>query len=159
MKSSSATRNEIKPLDRGAEAWLKVVEAYNLCVQLLGERLAMVGVPVPEHEVLMTLLRNPGATQQQVAKGCFVAKSGVSMLLAKLEKEGLVKREPDEIDARIKRTYLTAKGNKLAAKTKKIQQEIVALMANPVSDEELNTIKQVMENVSTRLKEAGSLRT
>jgi DNA-binding MarR family transcriptional regulator len=159
MKSSSATRNEIKPHDRGAEAWLKVVEAYNLCVQLLGERLALVSVPVPDHEVLMTLLRNPGATQQQVAKGCFVAKSGVSMLLAKLEKEGLVKRQPDEIDARIKRTYLTAKGNKLAAKTMKIQQEIVALMANPLSDEDLNTIKQVMENVSARLKEAGSLRT
>jgi DNA-binding MarR family transcriptional regulator len=158
MKLSSATRNEIKPPDRGAEAWLKVVEAYNLCVQLLGERLAMVGVPVPEHEVLMTLLRNPGATQQQVANGCFVAKSGVSMLLAKLEKEGLVKREPDEIDARIKRTYLTAKGNKLAAKTMKIQQEIVALMASPVSDEDLHTIKQVMGNVSTRLKEAGSIR-
>jgi DNA-binding MarR family transcriptional regulator len=159
MKSSSATRNEIRPLDRRTEAWLKVVEAYNLCVQLLGERLALVGVPVPDHEVLMTLLRNPGATQQQVAKGCFVAKSGVSMLLAKLEKEGLVKRQPDEIDARIKRTYLTAKGNKLAAKTMKIQQEIVALMANPLSDEDLNTIKQVMENVSARLKEAGSLRT
>jgi DNA-binding MarR family transcriptional regulator len=155
MKPSVAPRIQPKPLDRGTDAWLKVVEAYNLCNQLLGERLALVNVPVPEHEVLMTLLRNPGATQQQVAKGCFVAKSGVSMLLAKLEKSGLVRREPDEVDTRIKRTYLTAKGEKFAAKTMKIQQEIVELMAKPISDTELNTISQVMESVSSRLKAAG----
>jgi DNA-binding MarR family transcriptional regulator len=155
MKSSLRNRNQPRPLDRGTHAWLKVVEAYNLCDQLLGQRLALVNVPVPDHEVLMTLLRNPGATQQEVAKGCFVAKSGVSMLLAKLEKTGLVRREPDEVDARIKRAYLTAKGEKIAAKTMKIQQQIVELMAKPLSDAELNTIAQAMESVSARLKAAG----
>jgi DNA-binding MarR family transcriptional regulator len=155
MKSSLTNRNQPRPLDRGKQAWLKVVEAYNLCDQLLGQRLALVNVPVPDHEVLMTLMRNPGATQQEVAKGCFVAKSGVSMLLAKLEKTGLVRRELDEVDARIKRAYLTTKGEKIAAKTMKIQQEIVELMAKPLSDTELDTIAQVMESVSARLKAAG----
>jgi DNA-binding MarR family transcriptional regulator len=139
---------------RGTEAWLNVVEAYGLCDQLLTERLSKVGVPVAEHDVLMALLRNPGATQQQVAKGCFVAKSGVSMLLLKLESAGLVRREADKTDGRIKRTYLSAKGEKLAIKTLKIQQEIVELMAKPLSDNDLNHVATIMENVSARLKAA-----
>jgi DNA-binding MarR family transcriptional regulator len=153
MNIDAATSIE-NQFSRGTESWLKVVEAYNLCDQLLAARLAVLKVPVPDHEVLMTLLRNPGATQQQVAKGCFAAKSGVSMLLLKLETAGLVRRDPDQTDARIKRAFLTAKGEKLAAKCLKIQLEIVELMANPVSDADLKTIASVMQSVSTRLKEA-----
>jgi DNA-binding MarR family transcriptional regulator len=139
---------------RGTDAWLKVIESYNLCIQLLGKRLEKANVSVAEHDVLIALLHNPGATQQQIAKACFVAKSGVSMLLAKLEVSGLVRREADESDARIKRAYLTAKGEKTALKTFSIQQEIVDLMAKPVSDSDLKTIATVMESVSTRLRAA-----
>jgi DNA-binding MarR family transcriptional regulator len=141
-------------LSRGTEAWLKVVEAYGLCDQLLTERLAKVGVPIAEHDVLMALLRNPGATQQHIAKSCFVAKSGVSMLLVKLEAAGMVRREADKTDGRIKRAYLSTKGEKLAIKTLKIQQEVVELMAKPLSDTDLKHIATVMESVSTRLKAA-----
>jgi MarR family transcriptional regulator, organic hydroperoxide resistance regulator len=141
-------------LARGTDAWLKVIEGYNLCIQLLGKRLEKANISVAEHDVLMALLHNPGATQQQIAKACFVAKSGVSMLLAKLEVSGLVRREADESDARIKRAYLTGKGEKIALKTFSIQQEIVDLMAKPVSDSDLKTIATVMESVSTRLKAA-----
>ncbi len=154
MKLPIAKSVRSAQLARGTDAWLKVVEAYNLCVQLLGERLAKTNVTVAEHDVLMALLHNSGATQQQIAKACFVAKSGVSMLLAKLEVSGLVRREADESDARIKRAYLTAKGEKIALKTLAIQQEIVDLMAKPISDSDLKTIGTLMESVSTRLKAA-----
>jgi DNA-binding MarR family transcriptional regulator len=141
-------------LARGTDAWLNVIEGYNLCVQLLGKRLEKANVSVAEHDVLMALLHHPGATQQQIAEVCFVAKSGVSMLLAKFEISGLVRRQADESDARIRRAYLTAKGEKIALKTFAIQQEIVDLMAKQVSDSDLKTIATVMESVSTRLKAA-----
>ncbi len=139
---------------RGTEAWLKVIQAYNLCILLLGERLEKVHVSVAEHDVLTALLHNPGATQQQIAKICFVAKSGVSMLLARLEKAGLVRREVDTVDARIKRAHLTSKGEKLAIKTLAIQQEIVDLMANPLSDSDLKTVAMLMDDVCVRLNAA-----
>jgi DNA-binding MarR family transcriptional regulator len=102
----------------------------------------------------MALLRSPGATQQQITKGCFVAKSGVSMLLVKFEKGGLIRRTDDESDARIKRTFLSAKGEKLALKTLKIQQSVVELMAKTLSDTELKGVADVMESVSARLRTA-----
>jgi DNA-binding MarR family transcriptional regulator len=133
------------------DAWLKVVEAYNLCDKVLSARLAEVNVTVPEHEVMIVLLRHPGATQQHIAKGCFVAKSGVSMLLGRLEKQALVRRESDGEDARVKRAYLTSSGDRLARKTLKIQQELVALMAQPLKAAELATIASAMDRVANTL--------
>jgi DNA-binding MarR family transcriptional regulator len=150
--SSSIKTVSLPAKMRGTEAWLKVVEAYNLCDKVLVSRLAAVNVPIAEHEVLMTLLRNPGATQQEIAKGCFVAKSGISMTLLRLESLELVRREADTTDARIKRTYLTSKGEKLAQKTFKIQQELVQVMASPLSDSDLKSISLLMEKVSTELR-------
>lgn len=155
MTNPIAKNTNLPPLARGTDAWLKVVESYNLCVQLLAVRLATINVSVAEHDVLMALLHNPGATQQQVAKGCFVAKSGVSMLLAKLAASGLVRREPDAFDARIKRAYLNAKGLKTATKALKIQQAVVELMANPIADAELKNIATLMDGVSSRLRAAS----
>jgi DNA-binding MarR family transcriptional regulator len=134
------------------DAWLKVVEAYNLCDKVLGARLAKVKVTIPEHEVMIVLLRHPGATQQHIARGCFVARSGVSMLLARLEKQGLVRRESDTKDARVKLTYLTATGERLARKTLKIQQDVVAIMGEPLSSSDLKIVSKVMERVSQALR-------
>jgi DNA-binding MarR family transcriptional regulator len=154
MKINAKTNAASSQLVRGTDAWLEVIEAYNLCIQLLADRLAKVNVSVAEHDVLMALLHNSGAAQQQIAKVCFVAKSGVSMLLTKLEISGLVRREADATDARIKRVYLTTKGEKLARKTLAVQQDIVDLMARPMSDNDLNTVAKLMQGVSTRLKQA-----
>jgi DNA-binding MarR family transcriptional regulator len=129
-----------------------VVEAYNLCDRVLCARLAPLNVTIPEHEVLINLLRRPGATQQDIAKGCFVAKSGVSMLLARLEKNHLVRREEDDKDARVKRAFLTVDGDRLARKGLKIQEEVVALMAHPLSESELKGLSKSMERVSQALR-------
>jgi DNA-binding MarR family transcriptional regulator len=143
-------------LTRGSYAWISVVQSYHLCTSLLAQRLSELNVPLPEHEILMILLRHSGATQQQIAQGCFVAKSGVSMLLAKMDSRGMVRRDPDKTDARIKRVYLTAKGQKLAAKTFKIQQEVVELMAGPLTDEELFMLTAMMTGASARLRSASA---
>jgi DNA-binding MarR family transcriptional regulator len=140
-------------LARGSHAWISVVQSYHLCTGLLTHRLNELKVPLPEHEILMNLMHHPGATQQQIAQGCFVAKSGVSMLLAKLDRSGLVRRDSDKVDARIKRVYLTAKGQKLAVKTLKIQQDIVELMAGPLSDDEIAKLTALMTSISSRLRE------
>jgi DNA-binding MarR family transcriptional regulator len=157
MKTNVFRSPSVQPVIRGVEAWLKVVEAYSLCDRMLTERLGQTGVPIAEHDLLMALLRNSGATQQQIAKGCFVAKSGVSMLLTKMQGKGLVRREADKVDARIKRVFLTAKGEKLAAKTLQIQLEVVEIMAKPLTDADLKQVTQTMQSVIASLKtKAGS---
>ena len=142
----------------GTQTWLAVVRAYNLCDAIMTTRLAELGLRVGEHEVLATLATVPGITQQALAARCFVAKSGVSMLLTQMEGKGWVVREADASDARVKRLLLTRVGLALATKTLKIQSEVVGAMVEGASETELAAVADVMQRVSARLETLRSVR-
>ena len=152
LKVPSQTRTTTRASPQGTLAWLAVVRAYNLCDAVLSARLAELGLRVGEHEVLANLATAPGMTQQELAARCFVAKSGVSMLLAQMEGLGLVAREADTGDARVKRLFLSATGRALAAQTLKVQHDVVDAMAAGVTQAELATVAAVMERVSVQLE-------
>ncbi|RVU49399.1 MarR family winged helix-turn-helix transcriptional regulator [Rubrivivax rivuli] len=148
-------RASIAEEDRNAEAvrsWLSVVQAYHLCDALMTRRLAELGVRVPEHEILANLRREPGITQQVLASRCFSAKSHISALLTLLEGRGWVRREPDPSDARAKRLFLAAEGERIAAQTAAVQTAVVAAMVDGETDTALQAVTEAMKRVATRLK-------
>ena len=139
-------------LDNATQSWLAVVRAYNLCDAVMSARLADIGLRLGEHEVLVNLLTAPGITQQELAVRCFVAKSGVSMLVARMEQQGLLAREADAVDARLKRLSLTPGGMALAQQAQQIQLAVVAAMAAQVSAAELAQVQDVMLRVAVQLE-------
>lgn len=150
MTASRSVKTSSSP--HGTQAWLAVVRAYNLCDAVMTARMAALGVRIAEHEVLANLATAPGITQQQLAARCFVAKSGVSMLLAQMEERGWVRREADAADARVKRLQLTPAGEALARRTLAAQAEVVRAMVADTSDAELDQVRDSMQRVSTRLE-------
>ncbi|PIF77843.1 DNA-binding MarR family transcriptional regulator [Variovorax sp. 54] len=136
----------------GTLAWLAVVRAYNLCDAVMGARLAAIGLRVGEHEVLATIATTPGITQQMLAARCFVAKSGVSMLLKQMEGKGWVRRDSDGADARVRRLTLTEDGTAMAQKCLAVQAELVTAMAAPATEDELETVADTMNRVSMVLE-------
>ncbi len=136
----------------GTQSWLAVVRAYNLCDAVMTARLAALGVRVAEHEVLANLAGAPGITQQALAARCFVAKSGISMLLTQMESRGWVRREADAADARVRRLQLTPAGQALAAQTLQVQSQVVAAMVAGASEAELELVTVVMQRVSAQLE-------
>lgn len=137
-------------------SWLAVVRAYHLCAAVMSQRLAVLGVPMAEHEILANLLREPGISQQTLAARCFSAKSHVSTLLAGMEERELVRREADPADARAKRLFLTRKGEALARKTQKVQAEIVQAMSEALTPAEMAQVEDAMARVSARLERLSS---
>lgn len=133
-------------------AWIGVVRAYNLCDAALSARLADVGLRTAEHELLVNLLRHPGITQQELARRCFVAKSGISMALTRMEAQNLLRREPDPQDGRIKRLHLSTKGASLAQRSVAVQDAVVGEMAAALSAAELHALEQMMRRMSERLE-------
>jgi len=136
----------------GTLAWLAVVRAYNLCDAVMTARLAAIGLRVGEHEVLATIATTPGITQQALAARCFVAKSGVSMLLTQMEAKGWVRRDSDGADARVRRLTLTDDGMAMAQKCLTVQAELVTAMVAPASEDELETVADTMNRVSVVLE-------
>lgn len=134
-------------------AWLAVVRAYNLCDAVLSQRLALLGVRIGEHEVLANLHRSPGMTQQQLAARCFVAKSGISMLITRMEQRALVQRDADSVDARVKRLSLTKTGQALAKATQKIQIEVVGAMVEKTRAKDIKIVAEAMQRASVALEQ------
>jgi DNA-binding MarR family transcriptional regulator len=162
MKSKIETKTRTKkyrptsakgqPSALAVQSWMTVVRAYNLCDAVLNQRLAALDLRLPEHEVLANLLRQPGITQQQLAQRCFVAKSGISMLVGRMEDSGLLRREADAVDARLKRLFLTTQGQQLADQAQAIQNTVVLTMVGQISDAELTSVSRAMQNASTALQ-------
>lgn len=136
----------------GTLAWLAVIRAYNLCDAVMTARLAAIGLRVGEHEVLATIATTPGITQQALAARCFVAKSGVSMLLTQMEAKGWVRRDSDGADARVRRLTLTKDGMAMAQKCLAVQAELVTAMVAPATEGELETVADTMNRVSVVLE-------
>ena len=136
----------------GTLAWLAAVRAYNLCEAVMTARLGAIGLRVGEHEVLATLATTPGITQQALAARCFVAKSGVSMLVAQMEKQGWVQRESDSADARVKRLSLTEAGMAVARRTLQVQAEVVSAMVASASEADMEVVTRVMDRASEALE-------
>lgn len=93
-----------------------------------------------------------GNCHAAMAKRCFVAKSGISMMLTRMEAQGLLRREADAKDGRIKRLYLSDTGEPLAQQSVAIQDEIVTLMMAPLSGEELAMMSTLAARVSEQLE-------
>ncbi len=132
-------------------AWLAVVRAYNRCDAVLGQLLGERGYSIAQYEVLSQLHSSPGLTQQELAKRSFVAKSGMSMLIKRLEEDGWVRRESDAQDARMKRLHLTELGLERAEEVRQVQTQVVSTMAGTMTGYALLTLTDQMDRVHDAL--------
>lgn len=132
--------------------WLSIARTFYLCDALMARRLGALGVRTAEHEVLVNLRRDPGIAQQTLARRCFNAKSHISALLTGLEERGWVKREADPTDARAKKLYLTALGERTAVRTAAVQAEVAAAMAATLSVKALADLTTSMGKIGERLQ-------
>ena len=138
--------------DASMHPWLSIARTFYLCDALMARRLGALGVRTAEHEVLVNLRRDPGIAQQTLARRCFNAKSHTSALLTSLEERGWVRREADPADARARKLYLTAAGERMAARTAAVQVEVAAAMAETVSARALVDVTTAMGKISERLQ-------
>ncbi len=149
MKNSEETAPA--PGRLATETWLSVVQTYNQCAAALTARAAKQGLTLLQHEILLNLSRKPLLTQQELADRCFSAKSGISMLIANFEKDGILTRHKDDADARIRRIKLTHKGQAMAEQAQADQREIISVMTAGYDEEELIKLKAQMNHISEAL--------
>ena len=79
-------------------------------------RLDGCGVSVPQSFVLFALLEEDGSTLKEIGTKAQIDSSSMTVLVDKLENEGLLERRLDSQDRRAIRVFLTPKGKELAEK-------------------------------------------
>ncbi len=78
------------------------------------EVLRPIGLTMPQYAALAALADQPGLSNSELARRCFVTRQSMNELLAGLQLAGLVTRARHPRDGRVQPTQLTTAGRRLA---------------------------------------------
>ena len=84
------------------------------------ERLANTELGACHFPYILTLARNPGITQDTLAKMVYINKSNVTRALLYLEQHGFVERKQSETDRRVLLVYPTQKAMDILPEIRRI---------------------------------------
>ena len=107
------------------------------------------------HPFVLYLTRNPGVSQDAIARGLCLNKSTVARSLSYLEEHGYVRREADADDKRVLRVYPTEKMLETYPEVKRLADEWNALLSEGISEEEFSSFCSVLEKIEARAREIG----
>jgi DNA-binding MarR family transcriptional regulator len=103
-----------------------------------------IAITVEQWRVLVPLCKLDGLTQGKLCELLSQEKTGVSRLVAALEKRGLVRREACREDRRVKYIYITDAGRALVEASVDIAVESRDLLSAHIPEEDLAVCKRVL---------------
>ena len=101
--------------------------------------------------VLAYLSREDGMTQSQLAVELDLGKVAVGGLVDRLEKAGLLRRDPDASDRRVNRVFLEPKSKQLIARMRKISHRMNQQILEGLADEQLETTAVTLDAMKRNL--------
>lgn len=114
------------------------------------ERLKGSDLGTSHHTYLFTICRNPGISQDKLAKMIYINKSNVTRNLAVLEKNGYIERRPSDIDKRVMLVYPTPKAEAVLPQLRQIMRDWNDLVAADFTEEELEQLRSMLARIASR---------
>ena len=108
-------------------------------------------ISAPATGVLLHLAGHPGASTGEVAEAVDASPAGLSGLLSRLEKAGLITRAPDTADRRTIRVNLTDEGRAALGAVQSALNELNGRITDGFSAEELAVVARWLRHVSVVL--------
>lgn len=123
----------------------------HLTKQLHNEKLENEGVTASQERLLTLLYINDGATQSQLQQDLLIKPSSVTKLIDVLEHKGLVSRDSNDTDGRIKRIHLTESGKLIEERLWSIKNEMEAQLTKSLSDQQQSSLLDLLNRVKKEL--------
>jgi DNA-binding MarR family transcriptional regulator len=109
------------------------------------------GVTRSQWWVLAFMSRQDGMSQVTLADDLDLGKVALGGLIDRLESSGFVERRPDKIDRRVKRVFLTKKGNGLIKKIREHVSETETEILLGVDHEDLQAMVRALRSMKRNL--------
>ena len=107
------TGDHRKPFTRDTSLGYQVNHAARLFAQALHQRIAPLGVVPGQFAQLLALFEADGQTQRELCEQVGIEQPTMANTLQRMERDGLVRREPDPADGRRARVLLTDRARDL----------------------------------------------
>ena len=139
-------------LEQGREeAWRALIAAHAAAIERIERELWEAGLPpLGWYDVLLELWRARGGRlrMHELARAVVLSRSGLTRLVDRLEKAGLLRREPDPEDGRGSFAVLTEEGARMREKMWPVYAEGIAKhFGAHISDEEAEVLIQALGRV------------
>ena len=135
--------------------------AYQLAQTEHAMRLAIehelrgLGVTLPQWSVLNFLVGDPGLSAAELARRSFISEQAVSGIVARLERAGLVAREPHPTHGRILKVTATPAGEELARRCDLRIQQVEQRLRTALDAEELAQLAGLLGRCRAVFREMG----
>lgn len=125
----------------------KVHEKGNRFIIQELKRNGVVGI-VPSHgDILMCLYQNGRMSMKDISDKIRRTKPTVTVLIDKLEKLGLVERQPSETDNRSTNILLTQKGQEFKPVFEKISEDLNNMLYQNLSEQESDILENLLQKI------------
>lgn len=130
-------------------AVVSVVRGFGAVSRLMGPHYASFGLTPPQFQMLTVLnrLRGERVTQRRLGKELYVSFPNVTVMLSRLEKEGLIERTVNATDRRERLVKISARGRTLLRKIWKIQPDQLEQVMAGLTDSERLRLAQLMNKM------------
>ncbi len=130
------------------DSFMRCISRTARCAQLYrSERFEALGLSGGQYIYITCACRNPGISQEQMARQILVNKSNVCRQLAQLEQNGFVRREPDAKDRRVLRVYPTEKAKQALPQIHQALTEWREYLTGGFTEEERETLDALLERI------------
>lgn len=141
-----------QPLDPAQlKAWRTFITAHATIVDLIEHDLAEAGqLPLSSYDVLLALVEAPNRRlrMHELAQAVVLSRSGLTRLVDRLEKEGLLRRDRSGPDRRATYAVLTVKGFRAFRRAWPVYaQGIGRHFAQHLTPQEISALTEIFERV------------
>ena len=115
--------------------------------------LGALGLTTPQYAALSVLELEPGLSNADMARRCFVTPQTMHQILLSLGRAGLVERSAHPEHSRVQQTHLTARGRSLLDRAHDLVAAVEAKLASPLSKAEQTRLARALEKCIEQLNE------
>lgn len=114
------------------------------------ERLEKYGISSAHYFYVIAICKNPGISQDKLAKKLYINKSSVARALQTLENDGFIERRQNEADRRITEVYPTAKADEILPFVVEIVGDWNEFLFEALEENERKLFMEMLEKVANR---------
>ena len=135
-------------------ALMKYINRISRCSLLFRNRkLEHEGINGYQHVYIRNICREPGISQDCLAKSIYVNKSSVTRQLALLEQNGFITRTPGSKDKRVMQVFPTRKALDILPEIKRLSDEWESYISAGLTEEERSYFLSILERMMEKAAE------
>ncbi len=137
--------------DSNYALFMEITRLHYLNTRIAFQKL---GVYPGQPRLLFNLYKSDGVSQTELAKSLKMAPPTVNVMLKRMEKAGMIKKEQDKNDQRVTHVYITDYGRKICDGVYNETMAIDDIMFGEFSDEESDALNGFLMNIRDNLKDS-----